>query len=333
VEQIELIKELLARGYAYEANGSVYFSVPSFPDYGKLSHRRIEDQLEGARVGLDQDKRHPADFALWKKAEPQHIMRWTSPWGEGFPGWHAECTAMATKYLGQPFDIHGGGVDNLFPHNECEIAQAEAASGQPFAMHWLLAGTLTVGSVKMSKSLGNFVTLKEALQRWRPEAIRLFILSGHYRSRIDLTDEALDAAGRGIVRLHGAVAILRDRLRDAPDAGEMDPLWAEKLSEVRNRYAEAMDEDFNTAAAIGVLFELTRDVNGLLGSGDPVSRPTLAAIDAAYRDLGETVLGLIPDPLSEQAGAGLEDAIRDRLAEIGVALEDGADGTRWRLNR
>jgi cysteinyl-tRNA synthetase len=356
LEQIELIKELLARGYAYEANGSVYFSVPSFPDYGKLSHRRIEDQLEGALVDVDQDKRHPADFALWKRAEPEHIMRWLSPWGEGFPGWHAECTAMSTKYLGQPFDIHGGGVDNLFPHNECEIAQAEAASGQPFATYWLLAGTLTVGGVKMSKSLGNFVTLKDALQRWRPEAIRLFVLNGHYRSRIDLTDEALDSAGRGVERLHGAVALVRDRLRDAGEAGEIDPAWAEKLATVRTRFGDSMDEDFNTAAAIGVLFDLAREVNGLLGSGDPVSRPTLAAIDAVYRDLGETVLGLIPDPLSEQAGAGLEDAlvrlliefrqearaqkdwarsdaIRDRLAEIGVTLEDGADGTRWRLSR
>ncbi|MBC8449777.1 MAG: cysteine--tRNA ligase [Chloroflexi bacterium] len=355
-EQIELVKELLARGHAYEADGSVYFSVESFPDYGKLSHRRVEEQLEGARVDVDAGKRHPADFALWKRAEPEHIMRWPSPWGEGFPGWHAECTAMSTKYLGQPFDIHGGGVDNLFPHNECEIAQAEAATGQPFARYWLLAGTLTVDGVNMSKSLGNFVTIKEALKRWRPEAIRLFVLNGHYRSRVDFSEEALDAASGGVERLHGAVAILRDRLRAADNGGAVSSLWADKLADVRTRFAQAMDEDFNTAGALGVLFELTREVNGLLGSGEPVGQATLAAIDGVYRDLGEAVLGLIPDPLPQQAGAGLEDAlvrlliefrqearekkdwaradgIRDRLAEIGIALEDGPEGTRWRLGR
>ena len=355
-EQIELVKELLARGHAYEADGSVYFSVESFPDYGKLSHRRVEEQLEGARVDVDAGKRHPADFALWKRAEPEHIMRWPSPWGEGFPGWHAECTAMSTKYLGQPFDIHGGGVDNLFPHNECEIAQAEAATGQPFARYWLLAGTLTVDGVNMSKSLGNFVTIKEALKRWRPEAIRLFVLNGHYRSRVDFSEEALDAASGGVERLHGAVAILRDRLRAADDGGAVSSLWADKLADVRTRFAQAMDEDFNTAGALGVLFELTREVNGLLGSGEPVGQATLAAMDGVYRDLGEAVLGLIPDPLPQQAGAGLEDAlvrlliefrqearekkdwaradaIRDRLAEIGIALEDGPEGTRWRLGR
>jgi cysteinyl-tRNA synthetase len=356
-EQIELVEKLLARGHAYEANGSVYFSVESFPEYGKLSNRRVEDQMDGARGDVERGKRHPADFALWKKAEPQHIMRWPSPWGEGFPGWHAECTAMSTKYLGQPFDIHGGGVDNLFPHNECEIAQAEAATGQPFARYWLLAGTLTVGGVKMSKSLGNFITLKDALQRWRPEAIRLFILNGHYRSRIDLTDEALGAASRGVERLHGAVAALRGQLRAAADdGGDVDPVWADRLASVRTRFGESMDDDFNTAGALAVLFELTREVNGLLGSSGPVSQSTLAAIDAVYRDLGQAVLGLVPDPLPEQAGAGLEDAlvqlliefrqearsqkdweradaIRDRLAEIGVALEDGSEGTRWRLSR
>jgi len=362
-EQIELVKELLARGHAYEANGSVYFSVESFPEYGKLSHRRVEEtqtrkgrKQEGVRVDVERDKRHPADFALWKRAEPEHIMRWSSPWGSGFPGWHAECTAMSTKYLGQPFDIHGGGVDNLFPHNECEIAQAEAATGVAFARYWLLAGTLTVGGVNMSKSLGNFVTIKEALKRWQPEAIRFFVLNGHYRSRIDFSEAALDAAGRGVDRLHGAVAVLRGLLRSGADGGEVDAAWADRLAEKRTRFAGAMDDDFNTAGALGVLFELTREVNSLLGSGEPASQATLAAIDRVYRDLGEAVLGLIPDPLPQQAGAGLEDAlvrllielrqearekkewgrsdaIRDRLAEIGVVLEDGPDGTRWRLGR
>ena len=352
-EQIELIKRLLASGHAYEVNGSVYFSVESFPEYGKLSGRRVEEQLKGVRVDVEPEKRHPADFALWKRAGPEHIMRWPSPWGWGFPGWHIECSAMSTKYLGQPFDIHGGGVDNLFPHNECEIAQAEAAAGVPFARYWLLAGTLTVGGVKMSKSLGNYVTIKDALKRWRPEAIRLFILNGHYRSRIDFTEEALDAASKGVERLHGAVAALRNRLRTADGGKEVDPTWADKLADYRARFTEAMDDDFNTAGALGVLFEFNREVNSLLASGEPVGRATLAAIDGLYRDLGEEVLGLIPDPLPQQASAGLTDAlvrllielrqearekkdwaradaIRSRLAEIGIILEDGPEGTRWR---
>jgi cysteinyl-tRNA synthetase len=355
-EQIELVKELLARGHAYEAGGSVYFDVASYPEYGKLSHRQVEEQLEGVRVEVESGKRHPADFALWKRAEPEHVMRWPSPWGWGFPGWHAECTAMSTKYLGQPFDLHGGGVDNLFPHNECEIAQAEAASGLPFARYWLLAGTLTINGVKMSKSLGNFVTLKDALKRWPAEAIRLFVLNGHYRSRIDLTDDALAAAAKGVDRLHMAVATLRERLGAAGEGGEVDAAWAEKIAATRQRFGEAMDDDFNTAGALGALFEFTREVNGLLGSGAEVNRATLVALDQVYRDLGEAVLGLIPDPLPRQAGAGLEDAlvrlliefrqearaqkdwakadaIRNRLAEVGVTLEDGAGGTRWRVSR
>jgi cysteinyl-tRNA synthetase len=330
--------------------------VESYPEYGKLSNRRVDEQWEGVRVDLESDKRHPADFALWKRAEPEHIMRWPSPWGWGFPGWHAECTAMASKYLGQPFDIHGGGVDNVFPHNECELAQAEAAAGMPFARYWLLAGTLTVDGVKMSKSLGNFVTLKDALRSWPAEAIRLFVLNGHYRSRVDFTEDALDAATKGVERLHMAVALLRDRMRSAPHGGDVEQAWADRLADVRSRFGEAMDEDFNTAGALGVLFELTRDVNGWLGSGEPAGEATLLAVDLVYRDLGETVLGLIPDPLPQQSGAGLEDqlvrlliefrqearekrdwaradAIRDRLAEMGIALDDGPEGTRWRLSR
>ena len=208
----------------------------------------------------------------------------------------------------------------------------------------------------MSKSLGNFVTIKEALKRWRPEAIRFFVLNSHYRSRVDFSEAALDAAGRGVERLHGAVAVLRGLLRAGADGGEVDAVWADRLADVRTRFAVAMDDDFNTAGALGVLFELTREVNSLLGSGEPTSQATLAAIDNVYRDCGEAVLGLIPDPLPQQAGAGLEDAlvrllielrqeerekkdwgrsdaIRDRLAEIGVVLEDGPDGTRWRLGR
>jgi cysteinyl-tRNA synthetase len=202
-EQIELIKQLIAAEYAYEVDGSIYFAVEKFEEYGKLSGRRLEEADEGAHAGTPSrvngrdEKRHPADFALWKKAEAEHILRWPSPWGWGYPGWHIECSAMATKYLGQTFDIHGGGIDNIFPHNECEIAQSEAATHQPFARYWLLTGSLTLEGVKMSKSLGNVLTIADALKKYSPEAIRCFVLSSHYSNPIDFSDEAIEAAKRG----------------------------------------------------------------------------------------------------------------------------------------
>ena len=202
-EQIEMIQKLLEKEHAYEANGSVYFDVANMEEYGKLSGRKLEDQEEGVRVAVSSDKNHPADFALWKFAEPEHLLRWNSPWGEGFPGWHIECSAMARKYLGDNFDIHGGGIDNIFPHNECEIAQSEAANGKPFANYWMLTGSLTLDGVKMSKSLGNTLTITNALKRWRPEAIRAFVLTSHYGNPIDFSDEAIDAAHKGWQRFMG----------------------------------------------------------------------------------------------------------------------------------
>ena len=354
-EQIELAQTLIEKGYAYEANGSVFFSVESFPEYGELSGRKVDELEEGARVEVNPDKRHPADFAVWRAAPPGHLMCWKSPWGEGYPGWHAECSVMAAKYLGLPFDIHGGGLENIFPHNESEIAQSEAAYGVEFARYWLLNNMVTVDGIKMGKSLGNFVTIKDALQRHEPMAIRFFILSSHYRSPTDFSEAALEAASKGLERLYGAVKLVRDRLATAEDSGA-DAAFQKVMDEHKARFIEAMDDDFNTPQALAVLFDLTRDVNTLLNSEEPVSRGTLEAIDDLYRELGGDVLGIIPDQLPEEAGAGLEDAlmqilidlrqefrqakdwakadaIRDRLAEVGIALEDGPDGTRWRLYR
>jgi cysteinyl-tRNA synthetase len=362
-EQIELAQILIEKGYAYEANGSVFFSVESFPEYGKLSGRKVDELEEGARVKVNPDKRHPADFAVWRAASPGHLMRWKSPWGEGYPGWHAECSVMAAKYLGLPFDIHGGGLENIFPHNESEIAQSEAAYGVEFARCWLLNNMVTMDGVKMGKSLGNFVTIKDALQRHEPMTIRFFILSSHYRSPTDFSEAALEAAGKGLERLYGAVGLVRDRLATAEDAcpersrrGGDTAAFQQVLDEHKARFTEAMDDDFNTPQALAALFDLTRDVNSLLNSGEPVSRGTLEAIDGLYRELGGDVLGIIPDQLPEEDGAGLEDplvqilidlrqefrqakdwakadAIRDRLAEVGIALEDGPEGTRWCLYR
>jgi len=354
-EQIEMIQTLLEKGYAYEANGSVYFKVAKFPEYGKLSGRKVDELQEGTRVAVHPDKHHPADFALWKKAEPGHIMQWPSPWGRGYPGWHIECSVMSIKYLGETFDIHGGGLENIFPHNECEIAQAEAATGKPFARYWLLNNMVTVNGVKMGKSLGNFTTIKQSLAKYDPLVLRFFILSSHYRSPTDFSDEALEGASKGLDRLLGTVRAIRERLETASE-GDLDPDVDALLQDHKARFIEAMDDDFNAPKAIGTLFDLAREVNRHLHEGATLSRASLQAIDDLYRELGGDVLGLVPDTLSQQSGAGLEadlmqllievrqkarqardwaqaDAIRDQLVELGIALEDGPQGTTWRRIR
>ncbi len=354
-EQIELAQLLIERGIAYESNGSVFFSVRDWPSYGKLSGRKLDELYEGARLELNPDKRDPRDFAVWRAAAPGHIMRWNSPWGPGYPGWHAECTVMSRKYLGVPFDIHGGGLENIFPHNESEIAQCEAAYGVEFARYWVLNNMVTVNGVKMGKSLGNFVTIKQALQKHTPMTLRFFILSSHYRSNTDFSDPALDAAGRGYERLIGSVRLLRHHLsvaREESRSGDEEVL--REVEEHRARFLAAMDDDLNTPQALAALFDLSKKVNTWLNSSRPPGRKALAAIDQAYRTLGGDILGLIPDELPEEAGAGLSeelmriiidiraqarkerdwataDMIRDRLAAIGVVLEDRPEGTTWRL--
>ena len=303
-EQIEMVQKLIERGYAYETNGSVYFDVSKSTEYGKLSGRVVEELEEGARVVVLEEKRHPADFALWKRAEPDHLLRWNSPWGEGFPGWHIECSAMSRKYLGVTFDIHGGGIDNIFPHNECEIAQSEAANEAPFARYWMLTGSLTLEGVKMSKSLGNTLTIGEALQRWRPEAIRTFVLSAHYGSPIDFSNEAVEAAHKGWQRLWGAVSLLRQQMRSAP-AGEAAAEVVALAAETRSAFIEKMDDDFNAPAALAVLQELTRQVNILLNATTPQNHASLILLDKLYRELGGQVLGIIPDQ-AEAASASAE---------------------------
>ncbi len=322
VEQIELVKTLLEKGYAYEANGSVYFDVSKFKDYGKLSGRSVDQMLAGARVEISPDKKNPVDFALWKKAEPNHIMQWPSPWGMGFPGWHLECSVMSTKYLGQPFDIHGGGLENQFPHHECEIAQAEAAKGAQFVRYWLHNNMVTVDGQKMGKSLDNFITLKQAFsgthqrlsRAYDPLAIRQLILNSHYRSPLDFSDAALGAAQSGFDRISGTVIAVRKQMICAIK-GQVDEKAAAQLQQLKEKFEAAMDDDLNSAIALSVIFELVRLANTLL-EGTAVTSATLNAVDDLFSKLGGDVLGIVKESYGEaQVIAGKGDKLVDNLME------------------
>jgi cysteinyl-tRNA synthetase len=366
VEQIELVKTLVEKGYAYEVNGSVYFDVSKFEEYGKLSGRKVEDMMAGARVEVSPEKKHPADFALWKKAEANHIMQWPSPWGMGFPGWHLECSVMSTKYLGQPFDIHGGGLDNKFPHHECEIAQAEAATGTQFVKYWLHNNMVTVDGQKMSKSLNNFITLKQVFtdspepkherlsRKYDSLAVRQLILNSHYRSTLDFSDEALHAAQSGYDKLTDAVITVRKQVKNAPN-GPIDDEIAKRLKEAKEKFETAMNDDLNTAVALSIMFELTNLANDLLAKG--ATSETLVAIDNMFTRLGEDVLGIVKENYPQQGegdaamldrlvGVIIEqrnaarqkkdfaaaDVLRKKLEDIGVVLEDKPGGvTGWRM--
>jgi cysteinyl-tRNA synthetase len=351
-EQIAMVEDLLAKGFAYEANGSVYYDVAKFSGYGKLSGRTVEDLVAGHRIDVNPEKRHPADFALWKRAESGHILRWPSPWGEGFPGWHIECSAMSTKYLGESIDIHGGGLENQFPHHECEIAQTEGVTGKPFVKYWLHNNMVTVDGRKMGKSLGNFIALKDAFMRWRPQVVRFFILQSHYRSTLDFSDDALEGAARGFEKLANTLRNLREALRNATDRGE--PFGIE-LNSYKTSFLTAMDDDFNTPQALAVLFDLAREVNQIHATGKNLAAQELRQAVAFFEECGGTVLGLSFDDHSRTSESDdnavaklmelliavrtdvraqklwvVSDKIRDGLTKIGFALEDKREGTQWK---
>ncbi|HUU18109.1 MAG TPA: cysteine--tRNA ligase [Sedimentisphaerales bacterium] len=362
LEQIGMVTMLLKKGYAYEVNGSVYFDVSKFKDYGKLSGRNVEEMLAGARVEVSPDKKNPVDFALWKKAEPNHIMQWPSPWGMGYPGWHLECSVMSTKYLGKTIDIHGGGLENQFPHHECEIAQSEAANDVEFVRYWLHNNMVTVDGNKMGKSLNNFITLKQAFSGtherltrfYDPLAIRQLLLNSHYRSPLDFSDAALFAAQSGYGKITETVKAVRKRM-DTAKEGTIDENIAEQLKQMREKFEAAMNDDLNTSVALSVIFELVRLAQKLLEDSH-TTQATLNLVDVLFDRLGGDCLGIVKEEYPQTGPAGDElmdklvnvlieqrnearknrdftkaDELRAKLDEMGIVLEDKPDMTTWRM--
>jgi cysteinyl-tRNA synthetase len=358
-EMIALIEQLIENGHAYEAEGNIYFDVASFHEYGKLSRRRLEEQEASGRIEAGAGKRNAADFALWKSAAgTSHLMRWNSPWGEGFPGWHIECSAMAMKYLGETVDIHGAGVDNIFPHNEDEIAQSECATHQPFVRYWMHNGSLTIGGEKMSKSKGNFRTVQQVVDQFSASLVRFWLLGSHYRSPIDYTEESLRDAGRARERLLIALqqAVRYHGLPPAEGASsEAESELARQVELHRERFFEAMDDDFNTPSAMAAFFGLATEMNRVTATAEHRTPAGDAAVSAAESLMGEwcATLGLeltlparaadddLTGPLMELLlGArqslrkakdyAAADALRDGLKELGIVVEDRAGGSGWR---
>ena len=356
IEMIDSIQTLIKEGYAYEVNGNVFFDVTKLDDYGKLSKIKLDDMLEGSRFEVHPDKRNPRDFALWKRAEPNTVLKWWSPWGTGFPGWHIECAIMGLKYLGKQFDIHGGARDLIFPHHENEIAQSESITGEkPFVKYWLHTGFLKINGEKMAKSLGNFITVREALKKYDAEVIRLFVLSTHYRSEIDFTDERLKGAETSLNRLYNSLEVLEDAKKDSVEGepNDEEQLFGDNIQKLRNEFVDAMDEDFNTPRALASLFEMSKEINRYLDEHKQVSKKIIETSYDDFSELGKA-LGLFRQEKTREIGGqladdlvqllfdlreelrkkgeyGLSDEIRSKLKELGLVIEDTAEGPKWKL--
>jgi cysteinyl-tRNA synthetase len=349
-EMIALIEKLVSSGYAYVIDGDVYFEIAKFDGYGKLSHRSPEELKAGVRIEVDERKKNPLDFALWKSSKPGEPS-WESPWGKGRPGWHIECSAMSMEYLGTSFDIHGGGEDLIFPHHENEIAQSEAVTGKPFVGYWLHNGFVTLNREKMSKSLGNFFTLQEIYEKYSPEVVRFFLISQHYRSPIDFSDDKLEEARKSLEKLETVLENIEFLLKGIKtgkkpsSSGEEDSsLWRAK-----EKFTQAMDDDFNTARALGYIFDLVGKVNKIISERSPDLSFLLAA-DRTLRSMG-SLLGFLKEKAIKKTGIDVfqieklieerntarerkdwdkADKIRIDLEKMGVILEDTSVGTRWK---
>ena len=363
IEQIEFVKRILAEGFAYESNGSIYFDVEAYNrrhNYGCLSGRNLDDIVANTReLDGQSDKRRSYDFALWKKASPEHIMRWPSPWGDGFPGWHMECSAMSTKYLGERFDIHGGGMDLMFPHHECEIAQSTAALGHDSARYWVHNNMITINGKKMGKSLGNFITLEEIfngshpllVQAYSPMTVRFFVLQAHYRSTLDFSNEALQAAEKGLDRLMKAVETL-SKLNPSADS-------TVDVADLRQRCESAMADDLNSPMVISAMFDWVRIVNQIADGRQRIAAADLEELKSVFNLYAFDILGLRDEKSAGAAAAGgpskdyvsplvemlldmrmqakaakdwaTSDKIRDSLTAIGIRVKDRKDGCDWEI--
>lgn len=356
---IQFIEKLIKKGFAYQINGDVYYSVENFKEYGKLSGRKLEDMEAGARVEIDERKHNPFDFVLWKSSKPGEPA-WESPWGKGRPGWHIECSAMSNEYLGETFDIHGGGKDLNFPHHENEIAQSEAIFGKPFVKYWIHNGFVNIDQEKMSKSLGNFLMIKDVIETYHPEVVRLFLLSNHYRSPIDFTDKAMDEARSGLDKIYAFLERAEEKIGLISDQDvETGDCW--------QRFSEAMDDDFNSARGIGILFDTVRSTNRLLDQHqDNLSQKIKKTIQSNRSDILKigNVLGILTEApkvyFDKKRFQGLEqksidpdvidkmvkereearktkdwekaDQIRKQLDDMNIIIEDRPDGTIWKIN-
>jgi len=363
---IRTIGILIEKGYAYAVNGDVFFSVELFKGYGKLSGRKLEDMEAGARVEIDQRKQNPFDFVLWKASKPKEPA-WDSPWGKGRPGWHIECSAMSEDYLGASFDIHGGGKDLIFPHHENEIAQSEAASGKTFVKYWVHNGFVNINHEKMSKSLGNFLMIKDMLQLYHPEAIRLFLLSHHYRTPVDFTDQAIREAAMGLDKIYALLKRVEKYLGALPDKdSEDDTTTPDPHKKFWQLFCKAMDDDFNTAQGLGILYETVRTVNRALDeveeTGDPVAQGMISRNCMHILKMGK-ILGILSespviyfarkiervfkkqaidtrtidqfikerDEARKSKDFKKADLLRDQLKEMNIDIEDRPDGTIWKV--
>ncbi len=342
---IETVERLIEKGNAYAEGGDVYFKVDSFKEYGKLSHQPLEDLASGVRKELDDKKHSPMDFALWKKCKTDDEIGWESPWGRGRPGWHIECTAMVNRYLGKTIDIHSGGFDLIFPHHENEIAQSECANCAPFANYWLHNGFINVNNEKMSKSLGNFFTVRDIAQKYDYEVIRFFMLSAHYRSPINFCDELMDAAKNGLERIYNCVDNL-EFISEKAAAGALSDAVKTAMEGYRSKFIAAMEDDLNTADAISVIFEAVRFANSM----ESPSKEDIECAKALILELGG-VLGLLKNTKKESLDEEIEnliaqrnearknkdwalaDKIRDDLKARGIILLDTPDGVKWKIEK
>ena len=342
---IETVQKLIDKGHAYVEDGDVYFSVQSYKNYGKLSHQPLEDLESGVRKELDDKKHHPMDFALWKKRKTEDEIGWESPWGIGRPGWHIECTAMVNRYLGKTIDIHSGGFDLIFPHHENEIAQSECANDAPFANYWLHNGFINVNNEKMSKSLGNFFTVRDIAKKYDYEVIRFFMLSAHYRSPINFCDELMDAAKNGLERIYNCIDNL-EFLLEKSEGESIDDSVKAAFDGFKKKFIESMEDDLNTADAISAIFEAVRFANSM-------EKPSKAEIEYALNMIKELggVLGLLKNAgkknldeeiealIAQRAEArknkdwALADKIRDDLKARGIVLLDTPDGVKWKIEK